>query len=141
VTVLVAAGLAGCAAHPKVRRMIAPTDADLVAEGQRVYLQACGSCHGRSGTGDGAVAASLTTRPADLTRLTEAAGGTFPRDLLVATMTGERDVPAHGTRDMPVWSQRFETSGGAPGAGGVYAERRVNALTAYLETIQRTQGR
>jgi len=133
--------LVGCGPGPGQQPVIAPTDADLVAEGARVYLQACAPCHGRDGKGDGPVAASLTKRPADLTRLAERAGGTFPRDLIAATMSGKHDVAAHGTRDMPIWSQHFEPSGGATAAAGVYAERRVNALTAYLATIQRQDGR
>ena len=101
------------------------------------YLQCCAACHGRGGRGDGPVAASLKTRPADLTRLAKTHGGTLPRDEIVATVTGAHAVAAHGTREMPVWSLRFEPSGQvATGVAAAYAQRRVDAIVAYVESLQ-----
>ncbi len=84
------------------------------------------------------MAAALNRRPQDLTRLSERNGGVFPRQLLIDTATGEHNFTAHGTREMPVWSQRFGTGGsGAPGVAGVYARQRLEMLADYIGTIQR----
>lgn len=48
-------------------RSPAPYDAVSIAHGQSLYVQSCAPCHGRYGYGDGALAASLPIKPADLT--------------------------------------------------------------------------
>lgn len=107
-------------------------------DGQQLYLSACASCHGTDGTGDGPVTAALKTAPPDITRLAEQHGGQFPRELVIATIAGERDIPAHGTREMPVWSQRFGTGGsGAPAVAGAYARQQLEMLTDHIESMQR----
>jgi mono/diheme cytochrome c family protein len=109
-------------------------------DGRHLYLSACASCHGVTGTGDGPVATELKTHTPDLTRLAREHGGRFPRDFVVDTIAGERNFTAHGTREMPVWSQRFGTGGsGAPGVAAVYARRNLELLTDYIESIQRTE--
>jgi mono/diheme cytochrome c family protein len=109
-------------------------------DGQHLYLSACASCHGVTGTGDGPVAVEIKTQTPDLTRLGREHGGRFPRDFVVETIAGERNFTAHGTREMPVWSQRFGTGGsGAPGVASVYARRNLELLTNYIESIQRTE--
>lgn len=52
-------------------------------------------------------------------------------------MSGDRALPSHGTREMPVWPQRFGQPG-APAAGmaSIYARRRLEMLSDYLESIQ-----
>jgi hypothetical protein len=110
------------------------------ADGQRLYADACAACHGVAGRGDGPVAAALKTPPPDLTRLTQANGGLFPRDLVIDTIAGERDVAAHGSREMPVWSQRFGPGGsGAPGVASVYVRRNLEMLTDYITSLQRIE--
>jgi mono/diheme cytochrome c family protein len=106
-------------------------------DGKELYLSACASCHGASGCGDGPVARALKSAPPDLTQLARTHGGEFPRALVIETITGERTIAAHGTREMPVWSRRFGTGGfGAPAVASVYAHRNVEALTTYIESIQ-----
>ncbi|MFI5395625.1 MAG: c-type cytochrome [Candidatus Binatia bacterium] len=109
-------------------------------DGRHLYVSACASCHGVTGTGDGPVAAELKTHTPDLTCLAREHGGRFPRDFVVETIAGERNFAAHGTREMPVWSQHFGTGGsGAPGVASVYARRNLELLTDYIESIQRTE--
>lgn len=109
-------------------------------DGRQLYVSACASCHGVTGGGDGPVAAALKTPPPDLTRLTQGHGGRFPRNLVVDTITGERDLAAHGSREMPVWSQRFGLGGaGAPGVAAVYTRRHVEWLADYIASLQRTE--
>ncbi len=125
-----AAFVAACGLLP-----IAPPS---MQDGRQLYLSACASCHGTDGTGDGPVTAALKTAPPDITRLAEQHGGQFPRELVIATIAGERNIPAHGTREMPVWSQRFGTGGsGAPAVAGAYARQQLEMLTDHLESMQR----
>jgi mono/diheme cytochrome c family protein len=107
-----------------------------VTDGRRTYERACASCHGPDGRGGGAVASSFSAPPPDLTRLAASHGGTFPRDEVIAVITGARDVPAHGTPDMPVWTVRFAGPPGASAAAALYARRRVELLADYLVSIQ-----
>lgn len=107
-------------------------------EGRDLYVAACASCHGLSGTGDGPAAAALRAAPTDLTRLQQLHQGIFPRDQVVATITGERQITAHGSREMPVWNQRFSTNGsGASAVAAIYVGRQVAAITSYVESLQR----
>jgi mono/diheme cytochrome c family protein len=111
-------------------------------DGRAVYLEACASCHGPGGEGDGPVATALKTRPADLTRLAARHGGAFPRDYACSLITGERTILAHGPREMPVWNVRFapSASGGTVGAA-IYSHMHLERILAYLESIQRPAPR
>jgi mono/diheme cytochrome c family protein len=111
---------------------------DSLSEGGAIYMQSCAACHGAEGRGNGPVAPALVQSPADLTQLSLRNHGLFPRDEIVAIVSGERDVLEHGTREMPVWSQRFGPSSGATGIAAVYARRRLELLIGFLESIQRT---
>jgi mono/diheme cytochrome c family protein len=108
-------------------------DAD---EGRDRYRRACASCHGVTGHGDGPVASSLRTPPPDLTTVSARHGGTFPRTLVVAMITGDYPVDAHGTRDMPVWSERFPDGSGATAAASFYARRRTELIADYIASLQ-----
>jgi mono/diheme cytochrome c family protein len=107
-----------------------------VDDGQTWYVRACASCHGEGGRGDGPVSAALRTPPPDLTTLAARRGDGFPRDYVIAVISGEHQLPAHGTREMPVWSQRFG-AGGPPAVASMYARRRLEALTDYVASLQR----
>lgn len=107
-------------------------------DGRAVYAEACASCHGLGGKGDGPAAKALRQRPADLTRLTERSGGTFPRGRVIDVVTGEEAIDAHGDREMPVWNQRFfPPSTGGTATGSIYVQRHLERIIAYLESIQR----
>src|SRR6266404_3708775 len=56
------------------------TDPVLIERGARLFRENCASCHGFSGHGDGAGAAGLFPRPADLTKV-EYSGGRLSRIL------------------------------------------------------------
>jgi mono/diheme cytochrome c family protein len=112
---------------------------DPIASGRRVYATRCASCHGLTARGDGPVGPALRTTPPDLTWLAERNGGTFPRDYVVAVITGHAAITAHGTSEMPVWSDRFVVSDGdgASAAASLYVRRTVEALADYLASLQR----
>ena len=48
----------------------------------------CASCHGTGGKGDGPIASALKVRPTDLTSLARRNRGAFPKDLVLAVVTG-----------------------------------------------------
>ena len=107
--------------------------ADDVAQGRRIYLHYCASCHGQTGEGNGPLAPSLTTPPANLRRLSEKYGYPLPEDQLARFIDGREAVKAHGPRDMPVWGKRFY-----PGADGSEQEIKdaISKLVKYLQSIQ-----
>ena len=111
--------------------------------GEFEYSNSCAQCHGLSGKGDGPVASSLTEIPPDLTMLQKSNGGVFPVTKVYSIIEGNADVRVHGSRDMPVWGNRFrgrtkaeEFENFSPADSSEYATTRILALIEYLSTIQ-----
>ena len=75
--------------------------------GRNEFLRSCASCHGVSGKGDGPVAKSLSPPPSDLTRLSAANNGVFPVLRVHEVIDGRIERLVHGTREMPVWGDRY----------------------------------
>ena len=48
------------------RKNPVPKNAAAIERGQKLFQQFCASCHGKSGRGDGPLAAALTPKPANL---------------------------------------------------------------------------
>jgi hypothetical protein len=70
--------------------------------------------------------------------LSARAGGAFPRALVIDTINGVREIEQHGTREMPVWRERFEPTGqGATAVASLYARQRTESLADYVEMLQR----
>ena len=103
-------------------------------EGAHIYLRACASCHGTDGRGAGPVAPHLREPVPDLTSLAARHGGQFPRDYVIDVIVGRQELPTHGTREMPVWNERFGTGPGH--VASFYARRREELLADYLGTLQ-----
>ena len=59
-----------------------------IPTGGEDFADYCAGCHGISGKGEGEVAATLSRRPADLTRLARRNGGTFPTTRVMAKIWG-----------------------------------------------------
>jgi hypothetical protein len=78
-------------------------------------------------------------RPPDLTALAARHGGRFPREWVIDVISGEREIPAHGTREMPVWSDRFGPGSGAAHVASLYARRRAELLADHLQSLQRAE--
>jgi mono/diheme cytochrome c family protein len=101
--------------------------------GKDTFDAYCAPCHGRSGKGDGPVGAALRTPPADL-RLLTSRHGSFPRDEIVAYVTGSgRPIAAHGSSDMPIWGVIFR--GLDPSDTRVKV--RLRNVVDYIESLQR----
>ncbi len=108
----------------------------LVDAGRADFVRHCASCHGLDARGQGPSAAALRTPPADLTRIAQRFGGTFPRGLAKQWIDGRFSVAAHGTREMPIWGVRLG-DGYAPGEFGQSLIRgRIDNLISYLESLQ-----
>lgn len=105
-------------------------------EGRRLFMTYCASCHGTAARGDGPVADTLSTRPADLTEL--AKGGPFVADRIQRIIDGrDRYIKAHGSLEMPVWGDAFRRREGLSEEG---VKARIEAIVRYLRSIQRRLG-
>lgn len=106
-----------------------------VSDGHRYFIHYCASCHGAEGLGDGPVAKSLNTPPANLRKLGDKYGMPLPAHRIAELIDGRDTIRAHGTRDMPVWGERlYEVGQGEEGETGI--GRVIAKIIAYLDTIQ-----
>jgi len=105
--------------------------------GHQFYVTYCSACHGMEGRGDGPVASDLRTRPADLTQIAKRRGGQFPVADIAAYIDGRADVRAHGSRDMPVWGERFGEQVGGGSLGEEVVRGNLLILINYLQPIQK----
>ena len=105
--------------------------------GAQEYVQACASCHGVTGHGDGPLAESMTVAVPDLTQIANGNDGVFPLLQVIQIIDGRTGVRAHGG-PMPVWGERFTVQAGdmGPYATEVEARGRILALATHLESIQ-----
>ena len=115
----------------------------VIEVGRAEFHQSCASCHGEDGRGDGPISGVLSAAPADLTQLEKNFDGSFPRQYVYETIDGRFGAHAHGPRDMPAWGSRYTANDWARRRSdhGWFDERamvfgRINALTAYIESIQ-----
>jgi mono/diheme cytochrome c family protein len=75
--------------------------------GKSEFQSSCASCHGTDGKGKGPVSEQLKVPPPDLTILAKKNNGVFPTNAVYETIYGSKTIPAHGTREMPIWGYRF----------------------------------
>ncbi|SNS55526.1 c-type cytochrome [Tropicimonas sediminicola] len=120
---------------------IQPAAAETV--GQDEYMNSCAQCHGAGGKGDGPMVGFLTGTMPDLTTLAAENGGVFPITRVYSMIQGAAEPGAHGTREMPIWGNRYRVQGEAAGnpdfslsEAETYARFRILALVEYLSTIQ-----
>jgi mono/diheme cytochrome c family protein len=81
--------------------------AESVDVGKAEFQSSCASCHGMDGKGKGPVSEQLRVPPPDLTVLARNNNGVFPANAIYEIIYGSKTVPAHGTREMPIWGERF----------------------------------
>jgi mono/diheme cytochrome c family protein len=110
------------------------------AFGKREFESNCASCHGVTGRGGGPLVSYLSKSPPDLTQLSKNNAGVFPIARVYDVIEGG-SVPAHGTRDMPVWGQDYRVQAATyfmelPYDPEVYVRTRILALAEYLSRIQ-----
>lgn len=115
--------------------------------GKREYLNSCAACHGASGklaAGEGAGVEFLKTTPTDLTTLSKKNGGVFPFERVYMVIDGRKMVSGHGSRDMPIWGDRYTREGvkaaeyyvDMPYDMEMYARSRIHALIDHIHRLQ-----
>ena len=101
--------------------------------GKDMYMAYCAVCHGTDGKGGGPAASALKIPPNDLTLLSKNNGGKYPSLKVVASIRNESELPAHGSKEMPVWGTLFwSVSSGHESE----VQQRVANLTKYIESLQ-----
>jgi len=110
-----------------------PVKSTSPVSGKDMYKAYCAVCHGTDGKGGGPAASALKIPPADLTLLSKNNGGKYPSLKVSATIRGESALPAHGSKDMPVWGALFWSMSG--GHEGEVQQRTAN-LSRYIESLQ-----
>jgi mono/diheme cytochrome c family protein len=127
--ILFALGAALAVAQP------APCAGDDVADGHKYFVRYCASCHGTDGLGDGPVAKSLATPPANLRKLGDKYGMPLPAHRIAEVIDGRDTARAHGSHEMPVWGEKlYELGHGEKGETGI--SEVIAKIIAYLNTIQ-----
>ena len=102
-------------------------------QGAELFKAYCAVCHGIDAKGNGPMARSLRTAPADLTGIAARNRGAFPAARVRQVISGEEALGAgHGTREMPIWGPVFSQIGRDQDLGRV----RIDNLARYLESLQ-----
>lgn len=109
---------------------VKPTSA---ASGEQMYENYCAVCHGKDGKGNGPATDALKTAPTNLTQLAKNNGGKYPSDKVSNTIRGDQNIPAHGSKDMPIWGNVFwHMSQGHQSE----VQLRIANLDRYIESLQ-----
>jgi hypothetical protein len=118
--------------------------------GKSEFQSSCASCHGTDAKGDGPVSSQLKVPPPDLTMLAKKNNGVFPTNAAYEIIYGLKTIPAHGTREMPIWGYQFtpmtnlphnvdssywKMFGPEPGSE-VVVRTRILTVIDYLNRIQ-----
>jgi mono/diheme cytochrome c family protein len=104
--------------------------------GPSLYRVYCASCHGNGGRGDGPAARTLSGPLPDLTTIADRRGGRYPSDEIAKIIDGRTPLPGHAAGDMPRWGAVLERMEAGNKSA---AKARVDALVAYLESIQKAR--
>jgi mono/diheme cytochrome c family protein len=118
--------------------------------GKSEFQSSCASCHGTDGKSKGPVSEQLKVPPPDLTMLAKNNNGVFPTNAVYETIYGLKTIPAHGTREMPIWGYRFYPMTNLPHdldlsywkmfgpdqSSDVVVRTRILAVIDYLSRIQ-----
>jgi len=104
------------------------------ASAQEMYAAYCAVCHGKEGKGNGPAAEALKVVPPDLTILARKNGNSYPFDRVRSAIAGDVCLPAHGSKEMPVWGDLFWGM-----SQGHFSEvqLRIANLDKYIESMQR----
>jgi mono/diheme cytochrome c family protein len=120
---------------------VAQEDLGTQSIGKMEFQKNCASCHGMGGKGDGPLVEFLKQSPSDLTTLSKKNGGVYPQDKVYEWIRDPMRVRAHGTKEMPIWGDRYsmeiiEKYGPDYYGPGSSVQQRILELVFYLGTIQ-----
>ncbi len=121
--------------------LTAPALAQDAVSGQEEFRNHCAACHGLTGLGDGPIGPLLKTPAPNLALITERNGGKFPFRKIYDIIDGSSVVAAHGSRDMPLWGDRYRKDAKpvTPDQQEItarMAEQRILSLVYYIGTLQ-----
>ena len=132
--------------QPTVKRV--PAQPIQSVDGKDNFEAYCAVCHGKTGKGDGPAAPAMKTPVAagfllrvrdraspvaDVTAIARKNGGKFSAVPIAEMIKGaDREMPSHGSKDMPIWGAVFRSFSADPNIAAL----RVNNLVNYLESIQ-----
>jgi len=112
--------------------------------GENEYMTSCAACHGTSAKGDGPVASVLSEAPPDLTMISQRNNGNFPIAKIYQLIDGEAAMGPHGSKQMPVWGDRYRAEAIGQLAGVPHdvtpasiVNGRILSLVYYLQSIQK----
>ena len=117
---------------PKEIKKVPVTQTSPVS-GSEMFRTYCAVCHGVDGKGGGPAADSLKQAPADLTQLTILSNGKYPEDRVSQSISGNLQIRAHGSPDMPMCGDLFKSLNGG---NDNLVRLRVANLTDYIKSIQ-----
>ena len=127
-----------CGAMLSMATRVAAQEQEVIDTGKHEFLRSCATCHGVEATGKGPAASALNVKPADLTQLAKHHGGVFLFWRTYEKILGrdEQVVPGHGTREMPIWGERFRFEPTANEDHKTSVRGRILSLVHYLQSIQ-----
>jgi len=134
----VAPAVAETETESAIERAPLTTKQAALSDGEALFAELCAVCHGVAGKGDGPAAPALAVKLSDLTMLAARNNAEFPEQRIEKVITGDEQITAHGTLEMPVWGRAFEDAriSWKPGLRSVFARSRIAYLTEYLRDIQ-----
>jgi len=111
---------------------------EVIEAGKREFQRSCATCHGVDAKGDGPSTNALNVKPADLTLLSKNHGGVFLFWRTYEKISGADEAPirGHGTREMPIWGERFRLERGDREEYQMGVRGRILSLVYYLQSIQ-----
>jgi len=102
--------------------------------GKQMYQDYCAACHGMDGKGSGPVVEFLKAPPPDLTTMAKRNDGKSVALHVKSVLTFGTGTKAHGTLDMPLWGQLFNSLSGPERQ---IVQLRIANLTEYVESMQK----
>ncbi len=108
----------------------------LAEVGAELFTTYCASCHGVDARGGGPAASAMITPPSDLSRIAARGGGVFPESSIARLIDGRFDLPAHGSREMPIWGTCLADEIPCFATGDEVARGRITSLVEYLKSLQ-----
>lgn len=111
---------------------------EVIEAGKREFQRSCATCHGADAKGNGPSAGFLNVKPTDLTQLSKNHGGVFLFWRTYEKISGRDEdvIRGHGTREMPIWGERFRLEKSASDEHLSGVRGRLLQLVHYLQSIQ-----
>jgi len=127
-----------CVSMLSVVSEVAAQEPDVINTGKQELLRSCATCHGVEATGNGPSAPALNVKPADLTQMAKHHGGVFLFWQTYEKILGrdQQVIPGHGTREMPIWGDRFRFEPKTSEEYKTSVRGRILSLVHSLQSIQ-----